>query len=178
MRAYDSHAGRRTGAAKAKGGHDGSGREHSQTRQSVVEELTVDELRAHAEQLALAGNWGNETLTVNQQLVVRVPGDSDAWTRLARCWHERSEETLALECYIRAVALDPGNTVAKNALARLSPPKPRDNVSGYTRHESDDGRFSNCFACGNAINNIDYPECESCGWIICDCGACGCSYWD
>jgi hypothetical protein len=38
-------------------------------------------------------------------------------------------------------------------------------------------RYTHCWACKHPIdNNTSYYECDCCGWIICFCGACGCSY--
>jgi hypothetical protein len=37
-------------------------------------------------------------------------------------------------------------------------------------------RYANCWACHHPIDNLNFHECEGCGWIICFCGACGCSY--
>ncbi len=31
-----------------------------------------------------------------------------------------------------------------------------------------------CWKCKLSVNNLDYPECSSCSWIRCSCGACGC----
>lgn len=35
-------------------------------------------------------------------------------------------------------------------------------------------RAANCWACWSALNNYCDDECCVCGWIICQCGACGC----
>lgn len=37
-------------------------------------------------------------------------------------------------------------------------------------------RITHCYSCkSNLDNTIDF-ECNSCGWIVCSCGACGCGY--
>ena len=37
-------------------------------------------------------------------------------------------------------------------------------------------RSSHCWACHHPVDNSIQFECLKCGWIICFCGACGCSY--
>lgn len=37
-------------------------------------------------------------------------------------------------------------------------------------------RYTHCWKCKKDINNIEFLECATCGWIICQCGACGCGY--
>ena len=37
-------------------------------------------------------------------------------------------------------------------------------------------RYAHCWACHHPIDNMNFHECEGCGWIVCFCGACGCSY--
>ena len=37
-------------------------------------------------------------------------------------------------------------------------------------------RAAHCWACHHPIDNESQLECTGCGWIICFCGACGCSY--
>lgn len=39
-------------------------------------------------------------------------------------------------------------------------------------------RASNCWCCKKKIDNKINFECTSCGWILCDCGACGCGYYE
>lgn len=37
-------------------------------------------------------------------------------------------------------------------------------------------RETHCYYCTNNIDNTKFLECNSCSWIICPCGACGCGY--
>ena len=37
-------------------------------------------------------------------------------------------------------------------------------------------RVTHCFECKQDLNSVDFSICFSCGWIECDCGACGCEY--
>jgi hypothetical protein len=37
-------------------------------------------------------------------------------------------------------------------------------------------RETHCYACKDALDNTIQVECVSCGWILCNCGACGCTY--
>lgn len=37
-------------------------------------------------------------------------------------------------------------------------------------------RQPHCYACKQDLDNAIDPECTACGWIICECGACGCNY--
>ena len=47
----------------------------------------------------------------------------------------------------------------------------------YKGHrESHRFRKAYCYSCTNQIDNRSNKECTGCGWIICNCGACGCGY--
>lgn len=35
-------------------------------------------------------------------------------------------------------------------------------------------RIAHCWACKELLDNSQDLECAGCGWIICECGACGC----
>lgn len=35
-------------------------------------------------------------------------------------------------------------------------------------------RNTHCWKCQRQLTSEGYPECISCGWILCECGACGC----
>jgi hypothetical protein len=35
-------------------------------------------------------------------------------------------------------------------------------------------RVTHCWSCKGGLDNSIDVECATCGWIICDCGACGC----
>ena len=35
-------------------------------------------------------------------------------------------------------------------------------------------RFTHCWSCKLNIDSLGFLECSRCGWIICNCGACGC----
>ena len=37
-------------------------------------------------------------------------------------------------------------------------------------------RTTHCYACKESLDNSIDIECAACGWILCDCGACGCGY--
>jgi len=37
-------------------------------------------------------------------------------------------------------------------------------------------RTANCYSCKNKLDNFKTPECTTCGWIVCNCGACGCDF--
>ena len=43
-----------------------------------------------------------------------------------------------------------------------------------TKKSTTQSRTANCWACWSALNNYCDDECCVCGWIICQCGACGC----
>jgi hypothetical protein len=37
-------------------------------------------------------------------------------------------------------------------------------------------RVTHCWSCKGHLDNSINVECVACGWILCDCGACGCGY--
>lgn len=39
-------------------------------------------------------------------------------------------------------------------------------------------RLTHCYACKSALSSFTQSECVMCGWILCNCGACGCGRGD
>ena len=37
-------------------------------------------------------------------------------------------------------------------------------------------RVTHCYDCKHDLNSVDFDICEKCGWIRCQCNACGCDY--
>lgn len=37
-------------------------------------------------------------------------------------------------------------------------------------------RMANCYRCRSLISTERFGNCRECGWILCSCGACGCTY--
>nr|CAP48735.1 putative integron gene cassette protein [uncultured bacterium]CAP48736.1 putative integron gene cassette protein [uncultured bacterium]CAP49141.1 putative integron gene cassette protein [uncultured bacterium] len=37
-------------------------------------------------------------------------------------------------------------------------------------------RVTHCYKCRKGLDNSIDTECNACGWIICNCGACGCGW--
>lgn len=37
-------------------------------------------------------------------------------------------------------------------------------------------RITHCYACKSALDSTVNLECVACGWILCQCGACGCGH--
>lgn len=44
------------------------------------------------------------------------------------------------------------------------------------RSDASPQRFTHCWRCKSNINSVTLLECCGCGWILCNCGACGCGY--
>ena len=44
------------------------------------------------------------------------------------------------------------------------------------RFEKSSPRYASCFHCRKHLNSNASYECTACGWILCDCGACGCTH--
>jgi len=47
---------------------------------------------------------------------------------------------------------------------------------GITRSANSRPRTTHCFNCKQGLDNRYDHECNSCGWILCLCGACGCTF--
>lgn len=91
----------------------------------------LSELLDRARELAKAREWGPEAIEVNTAILKRVPDDVASLTRRGRCYWEAARED-----YDRALKLDPKNTIARNALAKMdrkagtSTERPRAKVVG------------------------------------------------
>jgi len=42
------------------------------------------------------------------------------------------------------------------------------------REATGPARFTHCWSCKQNIDSFSFLECSRCGWILCNCGACGC----
>jgi tetratricopeptide (TPR) repeat protein len=86
---------------------------------------TEDRARAkkqHADQaiqLALQGRW-SEAAELNREIVQSFPGDMDAFNRLGKALTELGRYTEAREAYMKALEIDPLNTIAQKNLNRLA----------------------------------------------------------
>jgi hypothetical protein len=86
----------------------------------------------HAIQLALHSRW-EEAITANEAMLRLFPSDVDACNRLGKALTELGRYQEARKAYNRALALDPGNSIARKNLDRLahlgekeaSPPGPK-----------------------------------------------------
>lgn len=48
--------------------------------------------------------------------------------------------------------------------------------TGVRQSATNRQRVTHCYSCKSTIDNAIDVECNSCGWILCSCGACGCGY--
>lgn len=48
--------------------------------------------------------------------------------------------------------------------------------SGARKSKGKALRITHCWDCKKHLDNSIELECNSCGWILCECGACGCGY--
>lgn len=54
--------------------------------------------------------------------------------------------------------------------------KQNKSVPFVSRESNKRHRVTHCYNCKSHLDNAISPECSACGWIICECGACGCQY--
>ena len=45
-----------------------------------------------------------------------------------------------------------------------------------SRNSTKKHRSSHCYSCGGSVDSDCNLECNTCNWLICSCGACGCGY--
>jgi hypothetical protein len=62
-------------------------------------------------------------------------------------------------------------------VAMCFPPESESAISTYQQLRSR-SRATHCYACKRDLNSVDFHTCERCGWISCECGACGCDVHD
>lgn len=48
--------------------------------------------------------------------------------------------------------------------------------SGITQNSDKTHRVTHCYACKDNLDSSLHIECNSCNWLICYCGACGCGF--
>ncbi len=80
--------------------------------------------------LAMQNRW-EEAVAANRTIIEIFSTDVDAYNRLGKALTELGEYAEAREAYARALEIDPGNSIAKKNLSRLShlkeaPPSPKD----------------------------------------------------
>ena len=49
--------------------------------------------------------------------------------------------------------------------------------SGYTVTCDSKPRVTHCYSCHKPLDSRMDIQCNSCGWLVCHCGACGCGYY-
>jgi len=59
----------------------------------------------------------------------------------------------------------------KDHLAKLGKP-----YSGVRLNSPTEKRVTHCYSCQKGLDSDIHLECNGCGWLICQCGACGCGY--
>jgi hypothetical protein len=75
-------------------------------------------------QLALQNRW-DEAAAVNRSIISLFPSDIDAYNRLGKALMEMGEHEEARNAYMKTLALEPGNVIARKNLARLDAVKAR-----------------------------------------------------
>lgn len=75
-------------------------------------------LKNHAAALARSGNWGDEAVRVNNQIIELDPSCSEAYTRLAKIWADRGDHYSAHHMYEAVLELEPQNRIAQNGIQR------------------------------------------------------------
>lgn len=75
-------------------------------------------------QLALQNRW-DEAAALNRSIISLFPSDIDAYNRLGKALMEMGEHEEARGAYMKALALDPGNAIARKNLMRLDAIKAR-----------------------------------------------------
>lgn len=68
----------------------------------------LEELRGKAEELQERGEWGEESLAVNERIFELEPANVDTRTRLARCLIAAGRPCEAVDHFAAALELDPG----------------------------------------------------------------------
>jgi tetratricopeptide (TPR) repeat protein len=69
-------------------------------------------------QLALENRW-HEAAAVNRSIISLFPSDVDAYNRLGKALMEMGDHDEARSAYMKTLALEPGNVIARKNLARL-----------------------------------------------------------
>ena len=70
-------------------------------------------------QAALQGKW-NEAVQINKQILESFPTDVDAYNRLGKAQTELGKYKDARDSYMKALEIDPLNTIAQKNLTRLA----------------------------------------------------------
>ena len=94
-------------------------------------------LERRAIEFAKLGNFGTDALEANRELTVAAPANQGAWTRLARCCMEQKHFEDAAAALIKALELNPSNSIAKSLhqeviRRRAMAPVLSDAASGFT----------------------------------------------
>lgn len=69
--------------------------------------------------LAMQNRW-EEAVAVNKGIIEMFPDDADAYNRLGKALTQLGRYAEAREAYARSLGIEPGNTIAKKNLDRLS----------------------------------------------------------
>ena len=80
--------------------------------------MSLDELKKTAIDFAKSGNWSEEAVQVNNQIIELDPECAGAYTRLAKIYFDNGDHHAAMHMYEMVIKLDPTNRIAKNGFNR------------------------------------------------------------
>jgi tetratricopeptide (TPR) repeat protein len=98
-------------------------------------------LERRALELVKQGDFGDESVRVNAQIVELAPKDEGAWTRLGRCHLEQRQFDEAVTALRTALAINPSKIIAANLLAEvrkrraLTPTAVQRAITGFSTRE-------------------------------------------
>jgi NACalpha-BTF3-like transcription factor len=103
-----------------------------------------------------------------------INGESFLRDELTQTPKQREEAVKKAKQQLENIRLySPQRTVDKHkAYLALHEKKYEGVIEGSTRAL----RSTICHACLDKLDSSLHHECKACGWIICNCGACGCGY--
>jgi hypothetical protein len=159
----------------------------SELQEFEVDEWTVTPL-CSAYQLALEGMQMRHCVAdysercVQDEYRVFAVQRSDCGEAMATVGLEKVEGQWKLDQVKGKCNSDPGPTLTalasevlvryQSAASRATPRKPiAPPVRTHKRH-----RVTHCYSCKEPLDNQIDPTCDSCGWIQCACGSCGCGW--
>lgn len=82
--------------------------------------MNKDNLLKKSEELANNNVWDETTIEINKLLIDLFPAYTPAYTRLAFCYINSSQEASAVELYDKVLQFDKNNIIAQNGIKRIT----------------------------------------------------------
>lgn len=117
--------------------------------------------------------WNEQFIIHAPKYIALFPSSAEELESLKARWPEIKEKTTR-EAKESLLTIEQKKADANRRRFLEGIGKPYGNDSAPAANKPH--RTANCYSCKRKLDNLKTSECTACGWIVCNCGACGCDF--